>query len=56
MGAEDKWHTAESCELYHAALRNAGFSVVRNAGHLMHEEKPDRFIAALLEFIPVVMP
>lgn len=29
MGAEDKWHSAESCELYHAALRNAGFAVVR---------------------------
>ena len=56
MGAEDKWHTSETCELYHAAMRNAGFSVVRNAGHLMHEEKPDRFVAALLEFIPVVMP
>lgn len=56
MGAEDKWHNAETCELYHAAMRNAGFSVVRNAGHLMHEEKPERFIAALLEFIPVVMP
>ena len=56
MGAEDKWHSAESCELYHAALRNAGFAVVRNAGHLMHEEKPDRFVAAMLEFIPVVMP
>ena len=56
MGAEDKWHNAETCELYHAAMRNAGFSVVRNAGHLMHEEKPERFVAALLEFIPVVMP
>ncbi len=56
MGAEDKWHPSETSELYHAAMRNAGFSVVRNAGHLMHEEKPERFIAAMLEFIPVVMP
>ncbi len=56
MGTEDKWHTAETCELYHAAMRSAGFAVVRNAGHLMHEEKPDRLVAALLEFIPVVMP
>lgn len=56
IGAEDKWRTAESCELYHAAIRNAGFSVVRNAGHLIHEEKPERLIAALLEFIPVIMP
>lgn len=57
QGSEDKWHTAEgNAELYHAALRNAASAVVRNAGHLMHEEKPDRIVAALLEFIPVVMP
>lgn len=57
-GSEDKWHPAAggAAELYHAAIRNAGFSVIRNAGHLVHEEKPERIIAALLEFIPVVMP
>ncbi len=57
-GSEDKWHPAAggAAELYHAAMRNAGFAVIRNAGHLLHEEKPDRIIAALLEFIPVVMP
>ena len=57
QGSEDKWHPAEvGAELYHAAMRNAAFSVVRNAGHLIQEEKPERILAALLEFIPVVMP
>ena len=57
QGSEDKWHPAQhSAETYHASLRNAVSAAVRNAGHLMHEEKADRVIAALLEFIPVVMP
>lgn len=51
-GAEDKWHTPESSELYHAAIQNAQFSVVRNAGHLLHEEKAQRFTEAVLEYIP----
>ncbi len=52
-GAEDKWHLPSASELYHAALRNAQFAVVRNAGHLLHEEKPQRFIEAIQEYIPV---
>ncbi len=56
QGGEDKWHKAQEVDLFHAAIRGAGFSVVRNVGHLIHEEKPERFIAALLEFIPVMMP
>ncbi|MDO5112363.1 MAG: alpha/beta hydrolase [Clostridia bacterium] len=56
QGSEDKWHKAEDVDIFHAALRDAGFAVVRNAGHLLHEEKPDRFVAAVLEFIPVMMP
>ncbi len=55
-GSEDKWHKAQEVDLFHAAIRGAGFSVIRNVGHLLHEEKPDRLIAAILEFIPVIMP
>lgn len=51
-GSEDKWHAPEGSEFYHAAMQNAHFCVIRNAGHLMHEEKGQRFVEAIFEFIP----
>ncbi|HWS28846.1 MAG TPA: alpha/beta hydrolase [Clostridia bacterium] len=56
QGGEDKWRSQTQAEFYHAAFKNACFAVVRNAGHLLHEEKPDKLLAATLEFIPVAMP
>lgn len=51
-GTEDKWHPPEGSELFHMAITTAQFGVIRNAGHLMHEEKPQRFIESVLEYIP----
>lgn len=56
LGSEDKWHSSAQAELYHAAIPNAGYALIRNAGHLLHEEKPDKVLSALLEFIPVLCP
>lgn len=55
-GSEDKWHLPESAQLFHAALHNAQFAVIRNAGHLLHEEKAEKLASAVLEYIPVIMP
>ncbi|MEG1547372.1 MAG: alpha/beta fold hydrolase [Clostridia bacterium] len=55
-GGEDKWRTSEQTEELHTILPDAGYSIIRNAGHVVQEEKPDRVIASVLEFIPVVMP
>ena len=38
------------------AIRDCGYSLIRNAGHLMHEEKPERVAAAMFEFIPAAVP
>lgn len=54
--SEDKWHSQEMSQLYHAAMKDASFTVIRNAGYLMHEEKPEKIISAVLEFIPVARP
>lgn len=58
VGSEDKWHPVQgaSTALFHSAISNCGYAVIRNAGHLMHEEKPERVVDAILEFIPAVMP
>lgn len=56
LGSEDKWHSSAQAELYHAAIPDAGYALIRNAGHLLHEEKPDKVLAAVLEFIPVLSP
>lgn len=57
-GGEDKWHPANSqqMELMHSAIKDCGYTLIRNAGHLMHEEKPERVSAAVFEFIPAPIP
>lgn len=51
-GAEDRWHRPESGELYHAAIPDAQFGIIRNAAHLPQEEKGARIVASVQEFIP----
>ncbi|MBR5947349.1 MAG: alpha/beta fold hydrolase [Clostridia bacterium] len=49
---KDRWHSIEQVEAYANALENADFIVMRNAGHLLHEEKPDRTVELVRSFIP----
>lgn len=49
---EDRWHPAELGELYNAALKGAVNTTVRNAGHLVHEEKPEKIASLVRQFIP----
>lgn len=49
---KDRWHSLELGEEYDHALANSEFVVMRNAGHLMHEEKPDRTVELVRSFIP----
>ena len=56
QGSEDKWRQGDDSELYHTAMPYAGFATMRNAGHLLHEEKAEKVIAATLEYIPAIQP
>lgn len=56
QGSEDKWRQGDGSELYHTAMPYAGFATMRNAGHLLHEEKAEKVIAATLEYIPAIQP
>lgn len=35
------------------SAENAGYVIVRNTGHLLHEEKYDKVLELIKEYIPV---
>ena len=51
-GDDDKWHPMEASSLYRSTIPNATVTIVRNAGHLVHEEKPDRICELVRSFVP----
>ena len=51
-GEDDKWHPAGEVDEYRSSLRSCSCTVIRNARHLVHEEKPDRIAELVRGFIP----
>lgn len=51
-GNEDKWHPTEMADIFRNVLPNVTYNVVRNAGHLAHEEKADKVAQLIKTFIP----
>lgn len=51
-GEDDKWHPAGEVDEYRSSLRSCSCTVIRNAGRLVHEEKPDRIAELVRGFIP----
>jgi pimeloyl-ACP methyl ester carboxylesterase len=51
LGEDDKWHTKELAEVFHNAILESQFAIVRNCGHMVQEEKPQRLIELINEFI-----
>ena len=51
-GEDDKWHPAGEVDEYRSSLRSCSCTVIRNAAHLVHEEKPDRIAELVRGFIP----
>ncbi len=51
-GSEDKWHPTDMANLFQAVMPSVKYTLVRNAGHLAHEEKADRIAQLIKLFIP----
>lgn len=49
-GSEDQWHDEQMAEGFAASLNHSHLELVRNCGHILHEEKPERCIKALETF------
>lgn len=51
-GSEDRWRPIKPySETYLAATQHSSLYIMRNCGHLPHEEKPERFISAVTGFL-----
>ena len=56
-GREDKWHTPNSSIFFQGILQNGRYFLVRNAGHLVQEDTPDKLLQVIVSYIPpTVMP
>jgi len=50
-GEDDQWHVMAMADLFHTALKNSELITIRNCGHMLHEEKFEKFNEAVLEFL-----
>ena len=53
-GREDKWHVPNSSVYFQGVLQNGRYFLVRNAGHLIQEDTPDKLIQVIVSYIPPV--
>lgn len=51
-GNEDKWHPTEMSNMFRAVMPKVNYTLIRNAGHLAHEEKAERVAQLIKMFIP----
>ena len=51
-GNEDKWHPYEMADMFRSVIPSVNFVMIRNAGHLAHEEKAERVAQLIKQFIP----
>lgn len=49
-GADDSWHGLDIAEQFHVSINKSELHVIRNCGHLVHEEKVDKFIERAARF------
>ena len=50
-GSEDRWHPIEFSNEYNAPVNGSVLLNIRNCGHLVHEEKPEKFNEEVIKFL-----
>ncbi len=50
-GGDNPWREEEEIEDFAAPFQHAYLSVTRNCGHLLHEEKSEKFNSSVIEFL-----
>ena len=55
-GNEDRYHPASGSVYFQKVLQYGRYYLVKNAGHLLHEEKPDKFLEIVFSYIPPATP
>lgn len=51
-GREDRWHLPEGSVYFREILRAGRYYLIRNVGHLVQEEAPEKLIDIVLGYIP----
>ncbi len=55
-GKEDNWHLPAGSVYFQGILQNGRYYLVRGAGHLLHEEAPQKLLEILYSYIPPAVP
>ena len=50
-GEEDRWQPVENMERLRPYLRRGVYYTLRNAGHLLHEERPEQLAEIVVKYI-----
>ncbi len=51
-GKEDKWHPPAGSVYFQGVLQNGRYYLIRNAGHLLQEEAPQKLLEIIKSYIP----
>ena len=51
-GKEDKWHNPNTSVFFQKVLQNGRYFLVRNAGHIVQEDAPEKLFQVILSYIP----
>jgi len=49
-GVDDRWRDVSTAEIFHVALPRVEFGLVRNCGHVLHEEKSEKYLSYAVDF------